>query len=247
MIQIDETRIPHDRSILSKEGRIEMGRLRRMVKSSIKRLVWPSFRTDLREEIIGLEGIKTDWTLGELREFPELERTAWRGLASLGYEIVKHYRPKRIVELGSAKGMSTFSMGLALRDLGEGGRLIAVDTWEGDEHIGAYGEVIYDTFMSRRKQLGLDGVIEPLRMTFDEARAKIPAPVDLLHIDGYHTWQAVTHDLRTYKSLVRPGGLILFHDVRSRFPGMRRFWRWIAWRYEHHRVLYSHGLGIIRV
>jgi predicted O-methyltransferase YrrM len=224
-----------------------MGKLRRMVKSSLVRLVGPSLKTELREEIIDLEGVKTDWNLGELREFPELEKTAWRGLGSLAYEIVKHYRPQRVVELGSARGMSTFAMGLALRDLGEGGRLVAVDTWKGDEHIGSYGEVVYDTFMSRREQLGLDGVIDPMRMTFDEAREKIPPPVDLLHIDGFHTWQAVTHDLRTYKPLVRPGGLIFFHDVRSRFPEMRRFWQRIALKYENYCVPYSHGLGIIRV
>src|SRR5262249_15019947 len=159
----------------------------------------------------------SDWNLGELRGFPELQPTAWRGLGSLAYEMVKHYRPKSIVELGSAKGMSTFSMGLALRDLGEGGRLIAVDTWRGDEHIGQYGEVIYDPFMARRKQLGLEGTIEPMRMTFDEARGRVTVPVDLLHIDGLHTWDAVSHDFRTYRSLVRPGGLILFHDVRTRF------------------------------
>ena len=223
-----------------------MGGLQKMVKSSIIRVL-PSLRRGLREEIIDLEGVKTDWNLLELREFSELLPTAWRGLGSLAYEMVKHYRPKSIVELGTAKGMSTFSMGLALRDLGEGGRLMAVDTWKGDDHIGHYGEQLFETFIARRKQLGLEEVIDPMRMTFDEARGQIAAPIDLLHIDGFHTWEAVYHDFETYRPLVRQGGLILFHDVRTHFPEMRRFWRRTALKYEHYRVPYSHGLGIIRV
>jgi predicted O-methyltransferase YrrM len=109
------------------------------------------------------------------------------------------------------------------------------------------GRMVYRTFLSRRAHLGLDSVIVPLRMTFDEARYKVPDQIDLLHIDGLHTWEAVNHDFEMYGPLVRPGGLVLFHDVNADFEGMRRFWRMVSGRYVNHMVPYSSGLGIIRV
>lgn len=39
-------------------------------------------------------------------------------------------------------------------------------------------------------------------------------PIDLLFIDGDHSYAAVKQDWETYRSLVRPGGWIAFHDIR---------------------------------
>jgi len=39
--------------------------------------------------------------------------------------------------------------------------------------------------------------------------------VDLLFIDGEHTYEVVKSDYNNYGSLVRPGGLIMFHDTQS--------------------------------
>lgn len=38
-------------------------------------------------------------------------------------------------------------------------------------------------------------------------------PVDVLHIDGDHSYDGVRADLETYVPLVRPGGLVLLHDI----------------------------------
>jgi hypothetical protein len=77
-----------------------------------------------------------------LRELFELEKgspapSAWVGLGTIAYEIVTHFRPQRIVELGSFGGFSTCVMGLALRDLNQGGQVYAVDSWTGDKHTGS--------------------------------------------------------------------------------------------------------------
>jgi predicted O-methyltransferase YrrM len=39
------------------------------------------------------------------------------------------------------------------------------------------------------------------------------SPVDLLFIDGDHTYEGVRADLEMYRGLVRPGGVIAFHDI----------------------------------
>jgi cephalosporin hydroxylase len=55
--------------------------------------------------------------------------------------------------------------------------------------------------------------------------------LDLLFIDGDHTYAGVRHDYETYRSLVRPGGLIAFHDiVPTQWPECQvdRFWGEVA-------------------
>jgi len=58
--------------------------------------------------------------------------------------------------------------------------------------------------------------------------------VDLLFIDGEHTYEVVKSDYENYGHLVRPGGLIMFHDTQStaRSPRsaphgckVKQFWR----------------------
>ena len=63
-------------------------------------------------------------------------------------------------------------MALALRELGEGGTVQAVDTWQGDPHSVPYdSEEVYQNFLNIRKELGLEDVIVPLRMTFRKGKS----------------------------------------------------------------------------
>jgi predicted O-methyltransferase YrrM len=53
--------------------------------------------------------------------------------------------------------------------------------------------------------------------------------LDLLFIDGDHAYEGVRRDYELYAPLVRPGGLIAFHDIvdgpESAVGGVPRFWR----------------------
>jgi predicted O-methyltransferase YrrM len=198
----------------------------------------------LRDQIVRLEGRKSDFNLDPLRGTHAIDMTAWRGLGSLGYEIVRHVKPRIVVELGSHGGFSAFCLGLALRDLGLGGRLYAVDTWQGDPQTGEYGDEI---FLDDRAALGLQETVIPLRMTFEEASRAIEPGVDLLHVDGWHTFAAVRRDFATFRPLLSRRAIVMFHDVRTIYRGMRWFWALMRLRYESCTVPYMHGLGIIRM
>ncbi len=50
----------------------------------------------------------------------------------------------------------------------------------------------------------------------------LTGPADLLFIDGDHSLESVTADYEMYKGLVRPGGVIAFHDIRDT-PEVRNF------------------------
>ena len=216
------------------------------MKRALQAIQWP-FLSPLARKIHGFESAKSDEPIQQAIDLPEMVDSAWLALGPVAYQIVKWHRPKVIVELGSHMGFSALAMALALRDLGEGGKLFAVDTWEGDPHSGFYGDHVHDTFVSRIAGLGLGEIVHPLRMLFDEAVDRVPTPVDLLHIDGLHTYEAVSHDLATFGPLVAPGGLVFFHDVNTVYDGVRQFWSEVSRKHESAMIPYSHGLGVLRM
>lgn len=64
--------------------------------------------------------------------------------------------------------------------------------------------------------------------TVETVRQALTGPVDVLYIDGDHTYETVCADYTNYAPLVRPGGAIVFHDVQNHVnadaPGSRRHW-----------------------
>ena len=54
-------------------------------------------------------------------------------------------------------------------------------------------------------------------------------------------------DFRLFRPLLNPKAIVLFHDVRTHFKGMRWFWTLTRMQYESFRIPYMHGLGIIRM
>ncbi len=205
--------------------------------------------TALQAELTRLEASKSESPLQQLMRLQDRNGqvpTAWRDLGAIAYELVRSHRPRTVVELGSFGGFSACALALALKDHVPGSRLYAVDTWKGDPHTGAYDEQVYQQFLSFRRELGLEEIIIPLRMTFTEAREQIPNDIDLLHIDGWHTFGAVRRDFRLFQPRLAPQALVLFHDVNTHFLGMRLFWLLASLRHPTALVPYSHGLGVLR-
>jgi len=68
---------------------------------------------------------------------------------------------------------------------------------------------------------------------------------DMLHIDADHTYNGVRLDYVNYCNLVKPGGIIVFHDV-GHIPDVTRFWNEITANnnYKHQTIFHESGCGI---
>ena len=175
--------------------------------------------------------------------------SAWVGHINFGYDLVANTKPKMIVELGTHWGVSFFSFCQAVKDRHLDSKLYAVDTWQGEEHAGEYGEKVIQTVTGIREVYFKSLHVELLRKTFDEAKNDFEdQSIDLLHIDGLHTYEAVKHDFENWLPKMTKTGIILFHDTaeKERGFGVYRLWEELSKRFGQGIELpHCHGLGIL--
>ena len=175
---------------------------------------------------------------------------SWVGHIPFASWLVHVVKPRTIVELGTHSGNSYFAICQAVKQYDTGSKCYAVDTWQGDAHALSYGEEIYE-MVRRHNQEFYSSFSTLLRMTFDEALSKFEArSVDLLHIDGLHTYEAVKHDFETWLPKLAPGAIVLFHDthVRKDDFGVWKYWAELRSCYkETIDFSHSYGLGVLRI
>ena len=173
----------------------------------------------------------------------------WSGHLPFAYDLVSALNPELIVELGTHYGESYFGLCQAVEDHGLSARCYAVDTWRGDEQSGLYNEGVYEEVEAyNRAHYGSFSVL--LRTTFDDACMQFAdASISLLHIDGLHTYEDVSHDFFQWLPKVAPGGVILLHDVMGRSPnfGVWKLWDELTQTYPGYVFYHSWGLGVIRI
>jgi len=98
--------------------------------------------------------------------------------------------------------------------------------------------------LERQNELQLDNITF-IKGYFDEVAKTWDKPIDILHIDGFHTYQAVKHDYETWSKFVKDDAIILFHDtwVFDRGFGVHKLFSEI--KLPKTNFKFSHGLGVV--
>ncbi|TPM37559.1 class I SAM-dependent methyltransferase [Mesorhizobium sp. B2-3-4] len=221
-------------------GKNVMGRESKSEQAAVNRTKVDSFDPD---EI-------QDRYIAPLFSLPrKLPLTAWGGHIPFLFVLFRNLKPACYVDLGVHFGASLIAAATAAQSYDLKADLWGVDTWEGDDHAGRYeGDKIHDdlqAFLDR----SFSGV-HLIRSTFDEARAQFEGrPVDLLHIDGLHTYEAVKHDYEHWLPVLSDKGVVMFHDisVRERDFGVWRLWDELKQKFPSLEFTHSHGLGVLFV
>ncbi|WP_217126770.1 glycosyltransferase [Hydrogenophilus thiooxidans] len=173
---------------------------------------------------------------------------AWVGHIPFARFLIDQAQPKTFVELGTHTGNSFFAFCQAVRESHLATQCFAIDTWLGDPHAGHYSDDVFEDVAAYTHH-HYASFATLLRTTFDDARRHFPKhTIDILHIDGLHTYEAVSHDLTTWFDAVKPGGYILFHDtaVRDRDFGVWRLWSELTKRHPYHlHFPHANGLGVL--
>ncbi len=175
--------------------------------------------------------------------------SAWFGHVPFAHWIVGQHRPASIVELGAHNGVSYAAFCESVLRHHLDARALAVDTWQGDEHAGFYGDEVYAD-LQRFHDQRYAGFSTLLRTTFDDASTRVlDGSVDLLHIDGRHRYEDVSHDFATWLPKLSPRGVVLFHDtnVREHDFGVWRLWAELRGAHPSFEFLHGHGLGVLAV
>jgi len=150
-----------------------------------------------------------------IRDHGALQRT-WE-LASL-IDMVGRLRPRTVLEIGTHQGGTLFCWAaVAAPDA----RLVSVDLPNEREALGTTqaDRARFASFLRPGQSLESLAADSQLDATRERVvRALEGRQVDFLWIDADHALAGVTRDWELYRTLVRPGGLIGFHDIHPN-PG----------------------------
>lgn len=127
-------------------------------------------------------------------------------------QIVSALKPANVLEIGTAKGGTLF---LWAQLASPTAHLVSVDLPLGQFGGGYpnYKAPLYRSFARDTQQIELIRADSHAADTIARVKAAFPAGVDFLFIDGDHSLAGVTQDFEVYGRLVRPGGVIAFHDI----------------------------------
>ena len=127
-------------------------------------------------------------------------------------EIIK-IKPKSTLEIGTAQGGTLY---LWCQACASNAKIVSVDL-PGGKFGGGYSNErakLYQAFARDKQELHLLRENSHTESTQEKVKnIFIGENIDYLFIDGDHTYEGVKNDFLAYGKMVRPGGLIVLHDV----------------------------------
>lgn len=165
--------------------------------------------------------------------------SAWKGHQAFAKWLVNEIQPEVTVDLGVDNGFSTFCFGDP-----NFGHVYGVDSFEGDPCAGRRDIRTYWNVLQKQEELKMNNVTF-IKCYFDELASVWNKPIDILHIDGDHSYEAVKNDFMTWCKFIKDDGVILMHDTCVFQPGfgVNRFFEEIP--FPKINFTNSYGLGVV--
>lgn len=170
--------------------------------------------------------------------------------------IVRKNPPRRLLEIGTAKGGTLYMLS---RVASGDAQIISLDMPGGRFGCGYsfWSIPLYKSFATGKQRIELvradshdPGTLEKVKRILNGGE------LDLLFIDGDHSYDGVKRDFEMYSPLVRKGGLIAFHDIvpHPQEPQcqVNRFWKEISLQFGGEEIVSDPhqnwaGIGYLRI
>ena len=168
---------------------------------------------------------------------PEDSR-GWNSHGIIFEQLIEKCKPSVIVEVGSWKGASAITMCKALQKFNLDCTVYCIDTWLGAEEFWTtlshtedrdlmlkhgYPQIYYQ-FLSNIVHNNFQRYVLPLPLPSNIAFSVLKhknIQADLIYIDASHTYEDVLQDIKNYKQILKPKG-IMFGDDFGAWPGVNR-------------------------
>ena len=177
---------------------------------------------------------------------PRIERyigDSWCMHLPFAYDLMREFAPNVFVELGVKQGESYFAFCQSAAENKINVRCYGVDSWRGDIQTGELDPRVQAEAEAYNRRYS--SFSELKAMLFVEALKDFPdGTIDLLHIDGTHTYADVKMDFESWLPKLSPRGIILFHDVMLRDHGFGVWKLWDEITRGHDSFLFEFGCGL---
>lgn len=147
----------------------------------------------------------------EYKQLISANHTSWYENFERANYIVNLVKPNIIVDLGVDHGFSSFAFAFANH-----GKVYGIDSFEGDTHAGirnTYQDVL-NLHSIIKKQYNISE-INFIKGYFEDIANDWNQDIDILHIDGFHTYEAVKNDFTTWSKFFTKNTVVIFHDIVS--------------------------------
>lgn len=192
-----------DLTIIRIELKEEMRNRKPLIPKSKIKLEAEELKSKCQSSVMTPENL-----LKQLREFHSFHVEQIDNEITTFLYLVKDWRPRVICEIGTYYGGSLFLLSQVCPD---DALLISIDIDSPRERQRAYQDFV------RGKQTircikGDTSSEKTLNKVVKILKGK---SIDLLFIDGDHSFLGVANDFVRYAPLVRPGGFVAFHDINN--------------------------------